>query len=119
MREDKWSTEEDIENMSMRSSFTRCLTVASDRDIRSLKKDREEQERANKEVLQTISDGIHQIIENQQTSKVLRVAAQTELQDVKRQVLFTFNSFPLTSNADSGYPNFPSPNPPKGSKWRK
>lgn len=65
------------------------LCDLSDRDIRSLKRDREEQERSSKDVLQNISNGIHQIIENQQTSKTLRVSAQTELQDVKKQVCTT------------------------------
>jgi hypothetical protein len=55
-----------------------------------MKRDREDQERSNREALQTMSNGIHRIIENQQASKALRVSAQEELQEVKKQVCRPF-----------------------------
>lgn len=84
LREDKWTNEEDIENMS--TLLLHQTSDVTDREIRSRKRNREEQEIDNKEVLQTISNGIHQIIENQQTAKALRATNQSELQEVKKQV---------------------------------
>eukprot|EP01127_Copromyxa_protea_P005454 TRINITY_DN15384_c0_g1_i1.p1 TRINITY_DN15384_c0_g1~~TRINITY_DN15384_c0_g1_i1.p1 ORF type:complete len:273 (-),score=43.76 TRINITY_DN15384_c0_g1_i1:120-938(-) len=72
LREEQWPSEYNVEYLN--------------REIKSMKRDRDEQERHNREALGNISNGIHQIIENQQASNALREAAKVELQEVKKQI---------------------------------